>query len=283
MPRKKIKLFVGASSEAADIVRGFSSTFPRDYYIVHSWDQSPAFKNLVGTFDALLKAARYYDFGLFILTPDDSVTSRSVKHKAPRDNVLFELGLFIGALGPARVSAIRQRLPSSREIKLPSDLCGIQIDYFDNSDRDTLISSVGSLVAPIKDKVDSAGPRPPFSFEAPFAYEKGIFTLDVDPNVVNAHFDVISKQKFLLVAHKVNAAINHDDDPDICMSDLRGVSRNETAIQLKVKTNFGKLKTGEWIEGDLFLVPADFRSKFCKNIGDIKEAGGLRIKRVQIG
>ena len=37
-----------------------------------------------------------YDFGIFVFTPDDETfVSGEVKHVA-RDNVVFELGLFVG-------------------------------------------------------------------------------------------------------------------------------------------------------------------------------------------
>jgi hypothetical protein len=40
-------------------------------------------------------------FAVLIITPDDVVSSRDIEAQAPRDNVMFELGLFMGRLGRA--------------------------------------------------------------------------------------------------------------------------------------------------------------------------------------
>ncbi|MFX6202076.1 TIR domain-containing protein, partial [Acinetobacter baumannii] len=51
---------------------------------------------------SLLDATRKFDFAAFVFTPDDILVLRGEQHNAVRDNVLFELGLFIGALGANR-------------------------------------------------------------------------------------------------------------------------------------------------------------------------------------
>jgi hypothetical protein len=278
MPRQQVKIFVGSAKETTEVNDCISRVFVPQNYIVHSWEISPVFQNLSSSFEALFKAARYYDFGLFVLGSDDEVVSRSIAQGAPRDNVIFELGLFLGALGPERVAAIRE----AGALKIPSDLNGVHIDSFNRSDPDILLSSIGSLLGRIRAKIDFAGPRPPFSFEAPFEYENGRLTVHVDPKVIDAHLQVIGKRKLLLVAHKVDPGVNHDEDENIHLSKLRSLSRNETAIIVGVDADFGELTNDEWIEGDLFLVPADVDVQSCRTVYDIKEAGGITIKRVQI-
>ena len=41
---------------------------------------------------------------MLVLTPDDWMSSRDVAAFGPRDNVIFELGLFMGHLGRSRTS-----------------------------------------------------------------------------------------------------------------------------------------------------------------------------------
>jgi len=57
-----------------------------------------------------------------VLSPDDRVFSRKKIAAAPRDNLIFELGLFMGATNRHRALFVT---PTKRKIKLPSDLDGM--------------------------------------------------------------------------------------------------------------------------------------------------------------
>jgi predicted nucleotide-binding protein len=63
-----------------------------------------------------------YDFATLVFTADDLVQKRDHATKAPRDNVIFELGLFMGALGRRRTFVVHSRTDSPM---LPTDLAGI--------------------------------------------------------------------------------------------------------------------------------------------------------------
>jgi predicted nucleotide-binding protein len=62
------------------------------------------------------------DFAIAIAHPDDKVESRNQQWPQPRDNVIFELGLFMGRLGRARAVLME---PRDEKLKLPSDLAGV--------------------------------------------------------------------------------------------------------------------------------------------------------------
>lgn len=67
------------------------------------------------------------DFAIAIAQDDDLTTSRTERKPSPRDNVIFELGLFMGRLGRRRTILMK---PAGVAIKLPSDLVGVTtIDY----------------------------------------------------------------------------------------------------------------------------------------------------------
>jgi hypothetical protein len=51
--------------------------------------------------------------------------------QAPRDNVMFELGLFMGRLSPGRTFAVCSDSPN---LKLPSDLAGVTMARFTTPD-----------------------------------------------------------------------------------------------------------------------------------------------------
>jgi hypothetical protein len=63
------------------------------------------------------------DFAIVLLTEDDVLVKKDTEHLSPRDNCIFELGLFTGALGPdpERVFLIT----STKKGALPSDVDGI--------------------------------------------------------------------------------------------------------------------------------------------------------------
>src|ERR1039457_1937211 len=63
-----------------------------------------------------------FDFAALVLTSDDLIRSRDLESFGPRDNVLFELGLFMGRLGRARTFLVHQ---SGVNIKIPSDVSGV--------------------------------------------------------------------------------------------------------------------------------------------------------------
>jgi hypothetical protein len=56
------------------------------------------------------------------MTPDDLRVKDGQEELQPRDNVVFELGLFMGRLGRARTFVIQQR---QGDLRLPTDLSGV--------------------------------------------------------------------------------------------------------------------------------------------------------------
>lgn len=77
--------------------------------------------------DNLIDVAQENDFAILVASPDDTTTSRGSTSPAVRDNVILELGLFIGVLGRDRAYLLLTgdaRLPSdivdSRLLSIPS-------------------------------------------------------------------------------------------------------------------------------------------------------------------
>jgi predicted nucleotide-binding protein len=69
--------------------------------------------------ESLVETAATLDFAALVLTPDDLIESKGKTMNSPRDNVLFELGLFMGRLGRDRTFVVYNR---DVPIKLPSAL-----------------------------------------------------------------------------------------------------------------------------------------------------------------
>jgi hypothetical protein len=76
------------------------------------------------TIETLLNNLKRFDFAVFVFSPDDKVTSRGSSSAAARDNVVFELGLFMGHLGRGRAFILLQK---HANVKLLSDLRGLTV------------------------------------------------------------------------------------------------------------------------------------------------------------
>lgn len=153
-------VFIGSSSEGITVARNLHAQL-QDSKIaeVVIWSQG-VFGLGSGTLETLELEAPKHDFAILILTPDDMSLSRGRKHNAPRDNVLFELGLFIGAIGRRRTFIVASDAP---RLKLPSDLAGITVAHFPEQARKDgrLASALGSAVDKILDAIERNGRRNP--------------------------------------------------------------------------------------------------------------------------
>ena len=98
--------------------------------------------------DSLLHAASLYDFAVLVVTPDDLLKSRRKLYKAPRDNVLFEFGLFLGRLGPRRAFILCEET-----VKILSDFTGITVSRFKTPPE---TSDLSAAVAPACNQIRSA-------------------------------------------------------------------------------------------------------------------------------
>lgn len=116
---RRLRVFIGSSSESLHVAEALQAVLPDDLEVT-LW---PDVFN-VGEYaaDDLREAARDHDFAVFVFAPDDEVTSRGLTQQAPRDNVVFELGLFSASLGPRRTFVLKAAEPS---VKVPSDLAGV--------------------------------------------------------------------------------------------------------------------------------------------------------------
>jgi predicted nucleotide-binding protein len=153
--RSKPRIFVGSSKEGLEIARAIQLELEHDAEVV-IWSQG-VFGLSRGTLESLVEEAGAFDFAILVLTPDDMTTKRGKTANAPRDNVLLELGLFIGRLGRERTYAMYCR---DDEIDLPSDLAGVTpADFARPSAPKYLQASVGSACSKIRRSIADLGVR----------------------------------------------------------------------------------------------------------------------------
>ncbi len=132
MLRMKPCLFIGSSTESLDIAYAAQQNLEHTADVT-VWTQG-IFKLSRSALHSLIVALKNFDFALFVLTPDDLTQIRGSTVHTARDNVIFELGLFIGRLGPDRTFFIVPR--GEEELHLPSDLLGIMPATFDPTRQD---------------------------------------------------------------------------------------------------------------------------------------------------
>ncbi len=125
--RKRPNLFIGSSSEGHDFdveIRAQLECFPIE--IIH-WSQ--IFPSGIFSLEALLNILPKIEAALFISTPDDETKYRGKIKPQPRDNIIFEFGLFMGKLGRKHVSMVLVE-KNGQFPKLPSDLKGLNHIYY---------------------------------------------------------------------------------------------------------------------------------------------------------
>jgi CAP12/Pycsar effector protein, TIR domain len=155
----KPALFIASSSEFLEL----ASAMQENLEMVAEatvWNQD-VFKLSRYNIESLQDALDSSDFGVFMFTPQDISNIRGTDKLTVRDNVLFELGLFIGKLGRERCFIVVPR-GNEEEIHLPSDLLGITPALYEPNRQDkNLVAALGPAATKICRQIKSLGKRQP--------------------------------------------------------------------------------------------------------------------------
>ncbi|MEP7109888.1 MAG: STING domain-containing protein [Ferruginibacter sp.] len=151
------RIFIGSSSEGLKVARYISDVLNKDplnadpenrIFECVLWNDGKVFAQNESYLDSLLKAASMFDFGILVATKDDWSNVRDKSFQTPRDNVIFEYGLFIGRLGINRAFIIQER-----EAKLPSDMAGITVAQFTATGNIKKSVSLKNEIEKLRDKI----------------------------------------------------------------------------------------------------------------------------------
>ena len=136
----KPTLFVGSSSESLDVAYAAQRNL-EDAAEVVVWTQG-IFELTKSYLESLVDALDDTEFGLFVFGADDLIRIRGTEIPTARDNVVFELGLFIGRLGRDHTFILMPK--SSADFHLPTDLLGISTATYQPPSRpDRLQAALG--------------------------------------------------------------------------------------------------------------------------------------------
>ncbi len=219
VPRTRPSVFVGSSSEGRPVARAIQFNLNRDQVCETTiWDQG-VIRPTEGTLEGLSNRAKDFDFAIIVLTPDDIKESRGQREACPRDNLLVETGLFVGAVGRLRTFLV---VDSTVRMSLPTDLAGVTCsDYrppngsedLRSASAEQLRSALGPACDSIEDAIRRQGPRtaagpiPRQVFKdlvEVLAFAKSIHTsfqvLDT------SHLDSLSRMVYDLVSGRVSQA-----------------------------------------------------------------------------
>src|SRR6267378_8354300 len=126
----KPRIFLGSSGKQQKLLRALTRGL-EDVARVEPWTTS--FNPGTTTLERLLQLAHEVDFAAFAFARDDWTTNNPAASPAtesgqasPRDNVVFEAGLFGGTLGMRRTFILH-----ANGTKLPSDLLGLTCVRYD--------------------------------------------------------------------------------------------------------------------------------------------------------
>jgi hypothetical protein len=152
------RVFIGSSSERLEVARNLQVAL-EDAVTCEAtiWNQN-VFTPSEFALESLTKAARAADFAILIAAPDDLTESRGERGASPRDNVILELGLFIGILGVRRVLILCPEVESG--VRLPSDLFGLtRLPEYRTRGDGNLLAALNRSVLAAKKVIEEHGPR----------------------------------------------------------------------------------------------------------------------------
>lgn len=164
----KPKIFIGSSKEGLPIADAIQAELQYTAF-TEIWSQIDFLSST--TLDTLIEKAINSNFAIFVFTPDDILHIRNNEVKAVRDNVIFECGLFMGAIDRFRVYFIK---PRGVDIHLPTDLWGITPGEYD-PEHENPRAAVGPFCREVERLIKKY-----YSFEFPKQGKWGINLLNED-------------------------------------------------------------------------------------------------------
>lgn len=126
------KIFIGSSREGIPIANAIHANLTNDAECT-VWKDG-VFQPSSSTLADLMRILRTSDFAIFVFSPDDVSIMRDNVDQVVRDNVLFELGLFIGRLGQERCFFL---VPNAEKMRLPTDLFGVNPTKYESGRSDS--------------------------------------------------------------------------------------------------------------------------------------------------
>src|SRR5499427_2603315 len=149
----KPRIFLGSSAQQEKLLQALTRGL-QDIADVDAW--TTVFNPGVSALNRLVELTREVDFAAFIFAQDDWTTKGASPEAAPgeaspRDNVVFEAGLFGGALGIRRTFILH-----ANGSKLPTDLLGLTAVRYDPAAGDAEVRAINEK---LRSAIETEGRR----------------------------------------------------------------------------------------------------------------------------
>jgi hypothetical protein len=178
-----LRAFIGSSSESLNVANGIKHALAHEIDCT-VWTDS-FFRLSQTTIETLSAGVDKFDVGIFVFGADDLLSSRGEDFSVPRDNVVFEHGLFCGRLGPQRTFVVR---PRAKALKWLSDLEGFTpAEYDEGLAKTNVDKAVETACLQILQQLRSLAPRPGIFVEGgwrPWQYDLWTYACSQPSNTV---------------------------------------------------------------------------------------------------
>jgi hypothetical protein len=146
------RIFLGSSGKQAKLLQAIAGGL-EDVADVEPW--TTTFNPGRSTLDRLVELSQEVDFAAFVFAQDDWTTTdaSAAGEASPRDNVVFEAGLFGGALGIRRTFILH-----AEGSKLPTDLLGLTSVRYDPAAGTAEIDAINEK---LRKAIETEGRRGP--------------------------------------------------------------------------------------------------------------------------
>jgi hypothetical protein len=206
----KPTIFIGSSKEGLRVAKALEKKL-KDIAEIELWPD--IFQLNKSNFNNLVSQIGFYDYAILVATGDDITETREQISFSPRDNVIFEFGLFTGGLGASRVLFLVEE-----GIKVPSDLSGITLPFIPPFADPKFKSKLTAAAKQIKDHIANKEKTFDLGFLPSTALAYGYFTNFVERTVERLledqqdgkEFELSNGAKFKISSLKVTILIPND-------------------------------------------------------------------------
>jgi CAP12/Pycsar effector protein, TIR domain len=212
-----MRVFIGSSTEAKRLVEWLTK-FIRDEYPgkIEPVPWTMYWQGGYTTLEHLEKIAAETDAAILFFTADDKTWYRNTERHEPRDNLIFEAGLFFASHGRFRTQILVPDYKESAEKKavgIPSDLASLTLNYFPWAEGDLAATGLPGTARNVCERLAKLGvrSRPPTRLGVLAAHPDikeiltfvGDFRTILNDGVIRLAQDPAVKEVDVLVAYRM--------------------------------------------------------------------------------